>query len=115
MFDFEKTKAGYSKEDQEIINKLPYDEQFEFYYGKGRILGEEVETETTTLQCYFTKQDGTLFKLSIPDPDPELENTAIETGMESILAQDVFRPDGIQLVASYSYVIETITKKKHIF
>ncbi len=49
---------------------------------------------STTLQMIFSNEEGRNTTLSLPDPDPALTATEVETVMDSVITRNIFQTTG---------------------
>ena len=49
---------------------------------------------STTLQMIFSNEDGRNTTMSLPDPDPALTASEVETVMDSVITRNIFQTTG---------------------
>ena len=53
---------------------------------------------STTLQMIFSNEEGRNTTLSLPDPDPALTATEVETVMDSVITRNIFQTTGGEII-----------------
>jgi len=53
---------------------------------------------STTLQMIFSNEDGRNTTMSLPDPDPALTASEVETVMDSVITRNIFQTTGGEII-----------------
>lgn len=53
---------------------------------------------STTLQMIFSNEDGRNTTMSVPDPDPTLTASEVETVMDSVISRNIFQTTGGDII-----------------